>query len=377
MEFVFNNIDEAYIKNKREFMGDIQPKYWFSTKDHSILVKRQHSQPVIGQSAKSKMYNHFGEYFGFILAQKAGVKACPVDLITVHDIRNKYAKSLRLYTACGSKKVLQQNQDMLLGEAVINAFEYKYPSQYNKIIVTEHCEKLPSDKKHITIEKVDNVDIVIASVIAKTIDFEKGRYSKKEIDADINENLKDAFDMIAYDCLLGNNDRHSENWAMYTDVETGKVKMYPLYDNERVLGLSRPEVEMKRAVQKDNLEDTTEEECFSRMGISPVHSGVSYKQMLVYLIQKYPEYTIPAIKRITDNISVQDIDELFEASEGITTRSKFSDELTEADELPSEYRTYANALYSSRREYARNLLERYKDNKIIKNKSAEKDLMVI
>ena len=52
MNFVFNNIDEEYIKNRYEPLGDIQPKYWFSNKEHSMLVKRQHSQKVIGQAQK-------------------------------------------------------------------------------------------------------------------------------------------------------------------------------------------------------------------------------------------------------------------------------------------------------------------------------------
>ena len=244
------------------------------------------------------------------------------------------------------------------------------------MINEQYCEKLPFDKR-ISLDPSDNVDIIIASVVAQTINYEKkrGKRSMDEIKADVKENVSDIINMIVYDCMFGNNDRHSQNWALYTDGEEGRLQVYPLYDNERVLGLSKPEAEIKQAVYSENLEARTEEECFSRMGISPMHSGVSYKQMLEHLIKKYPEFALPSIKRITTNVTVQDIEDLFIASEDITSRSDFSNELTKADELPQEYRIYAKTLYSSRREYARDLLEKYKYIKPEKRNLEE--LMVI
>lgn len=376
MQFVFNNIDKKYIKNRHEPLGDIQPKYWFLGKEHTMLVKRQHSQKVTGQAQKSKMFNHFGEYFGHLIADKAGVKACPVELITVHDKKNRYSTSTNLYPACGSIKVLKPHQDLMMGEMAIHSFEFQYSEKYKEIINEQYCEKLPFDKR-ISLDPSDNVDIIIASVVAQTINYEKkrGKRSMDEIKADVKENVSDIINMIVYDCMFGNNDRHSQNWALYTDGEEGRLQVYPLYDNERVLGLSKPEAEIKQAVYSENLEARTEEECFSRMGISPMHSGVSYKQMLEHLIKKYPEFALPSIKRITTNVTVQDIEDLFIASEDITSRSDFSNELTKADELPQEYRIYAKTLYSSRREYARDLLEKYKYIKPEKRNLEE--LMVI
>ena len=323
------------------------------------------------------MFNHFGEYFGYLIADKAGIKACPVDLITVHDKKNKYSNSIYLYPACGSVKVLKGYQDLLMGKIVVQSFEYRYQEKYNKIISEQYSEYCPFERI-ISLDQADNIDVIIAAVVAKTIEYEKrvGKHSLDDIKLDVKNNVSDIINMVVYDCMFGNNDRHSQNWAVYTDIEEGKLQVYPLYDNERVLGLSRPEAEIKRAVCDTNLEEKTERECFSRMGISPMHSGVSYKQMLEHLIKKYPEYTLPAIERITNNVSVQDIEDLFVASEGITSRSEFSNELTDADELPQEYRIYAKTLYSSRREYARGLLEKYKYIKPVK-RNLEEELMVM
>lgn len=70
MNIIFKNIDDEYIKSRPEYMGDIQPKYWFRNKGgNTILVKRKSSQTVNGQHKKSSMYNHFGEYFGYLIAR--------------------------------------------------------------------------------------------------------------------------------------------------------------------------------------------------------------------------------------------------------------------------------------------------------------------
>lgn len=374
MKMVFENIDGRYSKSRPEYMGDIQPKFWFIGQDENILVKRQHSQKVNGQQQKSKMFNHFGEYFGYLLADKSGVQACPVRLITVHDFKNKYSTTKHLYTACGSKRLLKLSQSMILGESIVSAFMHKHANKYNEIISKIECS--PELRSYMQVEKEDNIDVIILSIITQTIDFERQAEmrSTEEIESDVKENLKNAFDMVVYDCLFGNDDRHSQNWAMCSDLETGRIQMYPLYDNERVLGLSKPEAEIKRYVHSENVSDITDKKSLSRMGISPVHSGLPYMVMLNHIVKNYPEYAIPSIKKITDQITEQDIENLYNATIGITTRSQDADELTEKDELPMEYKIYGTELYSKRRSYARELLLRSKENK---NKQEQEDIILI
>lgn len=362
-KFVFDNIDGKYVKSRPEYMGDIQPKYWFLGQFDDILVKRQHSQKVNGQPQKSKMFNHVGEYFGYLLAQKAGVKACPVSLITLHDYKNKYSKSKYLYTACGSTRLLKPSQSMILGEGIVTNFMHKYPQKFKGIVEEELCS--PAFKSYMQLNKEDNIDVIILSIITQTIEIEKqlGKRSKEQIESDVKENLRDAFDMVAYDCLFGNDDRHSQNWAMCVDAETGRLEMYPLYDNERVLGLSKPVAEMRKYVNEEYAPDITDRKSLSRMGISPIHSGLSYKMMLEHIVRKYPEYAIPSIQKIIDRVSEQDIENLYSSMKGITRRSQAAEELTENDELPLEYSVYGMELYSKRSQYARELLLRAKDKK--------------
>ena len=232
-----------------------------------------------------------------------------------------------------------------------------------------------------SLDSHDNIDIILASIAYGTINYESKskRFSEAQIREDVKENLKSAIDMITYDCIFGNNDRHSENWAMYVDLSTGRIRHYPLYDNERVLGLSLTEAEVRQAVKSGNLDTTTEKSEFSRMGISPIHTGASYKDVLNHLCANYPEYALPAIQKRIDSVSVQDIEALYDAAKGITERSEVANELSLADELPEEYRTYGVALYSQRRAFARDLLERYKNERegTSSKKAEDREVMMI
>lgn len=361
MEFTFKNFDK-YVKLYHEPVGDIQPKFWYRDMDgKTLLVKRQHSEKTIGSAKKSKMYNHYGEYFGYLLNKKANIATCPVELVTLHDTKNKYSQSTKLFRACASKSLKESGQEIYAGEMVISKFKLQNPQRYSEILNTEDNNITDLKKGTVFINsEEDNVDIVIASIVHETREYEKalGIRTEQEIKRDINNNLNNAIEMIVADCIFGNSDRHSFNWSMIYDKEKGTVGMYPNYDNEAVLGLRKTEVEIKRAVEdKENLSKYAEKECFSRMGFCPLHSGVSYKNMLEHLVNRYSMYAIPAMKKITTLVSEKDIENLYSATKNITTRSEDSEELTIDDELPEEYEIFGTSLYKERSGYAKNLIK--------------------
>ena len=210
MEFSFSNIDGKYSKGRPERMGDIQPKFWFTGMSSTILVKRQHGQKVPDQQQKSRMFNHFGEFFGYCLAEKSGVEACPVDLITLHDTRNRYSKTKYLYTACGSRKLLTPSQMMILGESIINSFELNYPNKFKEIL-SKQGDVTHSEKK-LSIDSHDNVDIVLASIVAETISYESK--SKKFVMEmwDFFKNTNEEFYKDTLELTAFYNDWDEEDW---------------------------------------------------------------------------------------------------------------------------------------------------------------------
>ena len=168
---------------------------------------------------------------------------------------------------------------MILGELLTYSFSQQYPEKYQEIINEQNSKELD---KRISIDESDNVDIILASVVAKTIKYEKqiGKRSENEIRADVKENISDMINMIVYDCMFGNNDRHSQNWACYTDKENGRMQIYPLYDNERVLGLHENQNVITKAINDGNVDEISEKTLFSRMrvpGEKKVHS--TYKDV--------------------------------------------------------------------------------------------------
>ena len=361
MKSTFTNIDNTCVKLNHEPLGDIQPKYWFKLTDtkRKLLVKRQHSFKVEEISKKSRAFNHIGEYFGYLIAQKAGIDACPVELITLHDTKNKYAKTKRLYTACGSIKAIGDDKTIILGEVILNRFKFQNSQKADEI---KSNPKSDLKKGNImTNDENDNVDFVINSIISETLRYERAmrKKSEEEIKQDINENISKIIDTVAYDCIFANNDRHSFNWAVFYDDEKGKVQVYPNYDNERVLGLSKTEYEVKKAINSGiDLSSYHETELFSRMGIYPINSGVTYKNMLNHIVENYSEYAIPSIQKITSKVDSEYIEKLYDSVIGISKRGVDAEELSEEDELPIEYRILGLNLFKERREFALDLIRK-------------------
>ena len=137
MEITFSNLDKEYSKGKREFVGDIQPKFWYIKKfpgSGKVLVKRQHSASLGANKPRSRMFNHIGEYFGHQIAEKAGIKSCPVDLVTLHDNKNRFSEKIQFYTACASHFLKKNGTYLMPGETIISELCNDRSEEYKKIL---------------------------------------------------------------------------------------------------------------------------------------------------------------------------------------------------------------------------------------------------
>lgn len=59
--------------------------------------------------------------------------------------------------------------------------------------------------------------------------------------------------MMIFDCLIGNNDRHDENWGLLFDLETLKFKLAPFYDNASCLTQQLDKTRILKMLQEKNL----------------------------------------------------------------------------------------------------------------------------
>lgn len=137
----------------------------------------------------------------------------------------------------------------------------------NKYII--HKEETTGER-----EERDEKDL---SLILDVIDYAvRSHYSKMGVsEAEIIDRIKlirlRAIEMLIFDRLHGNSDRHNNNWGLKLYGDTQELDFYPLFDNERIYG-------------KINKEEF----------------NVSFEDVMK-VIRAYREEAYPAFKRIKDN----------------------------------------------------------------------------
>ncbi len=371
--------------NRREFRltaepeGDIQPKYWFTRNSdskkytRSMLVKRAMVQKGAKKIPRSIVHNPIGEYVGFVLGKKMGLDICPVHLISFYDKEKRQSKSFHLYPACASVNMLSYGQHLEHGESTVESLKISNPGKvpnileksknYSSIFPRRGVLAYPTDDEHI--------EVILAAVEERVKDFESkmGKRTLNEIQQDIKDARRKIIEMVVYDCAFGNNDRHSRNWGMMLDRDSGRATIYPAYDNERVLGLCISEYEMQKIVESGERIINTYQmrNQYSRIGFGSQKGGVYYEDMLKYLVEKYPEYAVPAIEKVVNNVKPSFVAKVYDAFDDIDYRSYVVSELPPEERrkfiLPSYYKEFGTKMYEERYHFMERLLERGKDKK--------------
>ena len=161
--------------------------------------------------------------------------------------------------------------------------------------------------------------------------------------------------MIVYDCLYGNNDRHNDNWSMIQKHNNGRVdiELYPLYDNERVLGLYENQYTIESILKSKNPSEEYEKILFSRMRVPGEKNKFSdYKDVLDYLIHRYPEEVTNILERHLSKNTPEKVNEFLKSCDG----------------LPKCYIEFGSSMYKDRYDFAKELVEK---NKNLRNKQGD------
>lgn len=115
------------------------------------------------------------------------------------------------------------------------------------------------------------------------------------------QNFKQQYiDMIVFDCRFGNYDRRLENWMLYQDGNSKKIKMYPMYDNEAVLGIdfSLP-LDNDRVSEKELILNYNSNLKMREIIPEDIERGYSYvNDILKHLLTKYPLETMKAYEKV-------------------------------------------------------------------------------
>lgn len=335
--FKFRNID-SYTPGRFERMGMLKGKRWYTgfqnvdeeSKELSLVLFK----PKRKEHGDKKVFcaNHYGELVGYLLALGSRTPACKVELAhlssyyeNIHKERNNGTPESR--DGCISYCQLERGQFL----------------HHGKLVVDDYVRTHPSPEYEYKKNYENNIELTIAAIEESTRNFYKKssiKRSEEYIEAKVQENRKAALNMIVYDCLYGNNDRHDENWAMVKDLEGRDIGLYYLYDNERVLGLYENIRTVGSALENDAVEQDSEKTLFSRMIVpGQKETSSSYKDVLNYLITNYDETRELVEKHLKGNPPIK-VRMYLENCEG----------------LPHEYVAYGAKMYESRYNFAQNLL---------------------
>lgn len=347
--FKFRNID-GFTAGRFERMGMLKGKRWYiNTEDLdedfrfvSVLFK-----PKRKEYGDKKVYcaNHYGELVGYLLAIGSRTQSCKVELAHL----SKYYENIHKERNNGTP----ESKD---GCIIYSHLERTQMLEHGKVCIDNYITENHGAFENYRSDINDNIDVCIKAIEFSTRKFyEKSdiKRTPEYIEEKVQENRKKAINMIIYDCLYGNNDRHDENWALVKDSEGRDISLYRLYDNERVLGLYENIRTIQSALDSDSIEKDSERILFSRMKVPGEEKvGSSYKKVLTYILNNYPE----AEELLTIHLK------------GNTPRNVRM-YLESCENLPEEYITFGSKMYESRFEFAKELLQQ-KDKK----DSPEKDL---
>lgn len=103
-------------------------------------------------------------------------------------------------------------------------------------------------------------------------------------------------EMMLFDFLIGNTDRHQSNWALLVEVTTQpklsiQLSQCPLYDNGSSLCCYVKESDVDAYLGRDQLkfESLVDSKSKSRIRIDGTKKAIpSHKEMVMYLLEKYP-----------------------------------------------------------------------------------------
>ncbi len=336
--YKFENIDD-YFPERFEQMGMLKGKRWYSKKPILGLFKPQRYE-----FGDRRVFcgNHYGEFIGYLLTLDTGIQACKAKLAHLTKYYPNIHKERHHGTpiekdGCMTYSDLKDNERLEHGGLVIERFSEQAVEEYKQIISKD---KNSNGQKNY----YDNIEIVLAALEFRVRDFyRKNGIPEGEIENLVQTEKRKMIGCIVYDCLYGNNDRHDENWAMRVDIKGRYISLYPLYDNERVLGLYENQRVIEDALIKDQVESESDSILFSRMRVPGEDKKYSsYKDVLKYMLENYGEETKAAIQ----------------SSLAQNTPDRVMKYLEECERLPQCYKQFARRVYLSRREYAQNLIRK-------------------
>ncbi len=230
---------------------------------------------------------HIGEFLGYLIAKKNGLKVCDAELY--------------------EGKSESQNQSPIYGVISYVSMSKDEEILSSELLMTKYMKmKEPLIRLRGSIDP----DSVFEAVFAL---MNKAKRPYQEF-LDFKQ---DFINMAVWDIKNLNTDRRMENWYLRRNRRTGKIDLYPMFDNEMILGFDDRVGE--REFSEDELVKADRARKSSILSPEDLHKdkyGSDYETVMNFLLSKYPVQTKRALEAVY-NFTEKDLTETLDSIEGI------------------------------------------------------------
>lgn len=289
--YFFNSINE----NEYKICSHDKNIWKYSRKNPININSKNNGNCFFYKNTLRNQERYFGEVIGSKIAQETIKNACTAELAKKR--RNCYRE--------------------IYDNGVIS---YYYLSNRERTI-SMHCvlDEYFLDKnigrKSLLRSKI-TIDTIIKALNSFVLQKKNRPYRESQ------KLIQQYIDMVIFDCRFGNYDRNLDNWLLYENIDTKEISLYPLFDNEVVLGFS----------------ETSEKYCYTPIQIieecksqrmryvvpnEQYPQCVFLEKIVKYLLSNYPKETASAIKKVS-SFSLSDLTKLLNQFPDISNdRKKF------------------------------------------------------
>lgn len=213
----------------------------------------------------------------------------------------------------------EANLAKILRRGTTNTFDTGVRSFYNYSNRDYICtptfwinEYLNDMGKSISQNHIFDVNLIFEALFHKMVEKEKLPYEE------FLRVKQDIINMIVYDIKFGNYDRGRNNWQLVQDRSSKKIDLYPMFDNEAILGFDSVE-------NYKTAEDVGHYNSSNRMKIirpeDRSKGSSNYLDLYEYLLKKYPQEAILATNK-ANRFTFEDLEKLLDRYNNLSKERK-------------------------------------------------------
>ena len=286
MEYTYNVIN----LNKYEKYDELRKGIFeYRAKSPENTLSRENHNIFFAKRALWSPDLHIGEHLAGLIGKKCGFKICDTELYR-HPI---YPADKGIISFVS----LSENDKLITPKRIIQEYLKYQNLEYKDLVYTD-------------------IDTVF-----KAIFWFMYQYKRPYDEFSIFK--QDFVDMLIFDLELLNPDRGLENWFIRQNTQTKAIDLYPMFDNEMILGFDREITDSELSSEQLKYEDSKTASAILTPEAQLKHERqVDYGKLFKYLLRKYPIQVQNSLQKFQNFSVVNLLDILNQLPDLSETRKK-------------------------------------------------------